>query len=274
MVVPKLIHHIWFQGGKIPKKYTLAKRCGEINRCRVMLWTSEKIEGLLDNYPHYRELYRRLPLLIQKIDLAKYIILHHYGGLYVDLDVFCIKNVQPLLDRFPNLEILCGLLPYTNFQNNLIISLTQRMTNFYAFNRPLINNGIIVAAPRTGFFRFLISHIRNSLSKNTRYSYLNRDLYVMVTTGPAIFSWCIYQYQQKYPNATVVVPSKYIEPCIETNACDLSHAYFTHIHQRSWGTGLFQNIVKAIVLWNQHKKYILLIILLALTTWYISVRKK
>ena len=39
---------------------------------------------LKDNYPKYLKTYNAFPLMIQKIDFAKYVILYHYGGIYID----------------------------------------------------------------------------------------------------------------------------------------------------------------------------------------------
>ncbi|HIF07849.1 MAG TPA: hypothetical protein EYQ64_13135, partial [Gemmatimonadetes bacterium] len=34
----------------------------------------------------------------QRVDAARYVILREFGGLYADLDVWCLRSVEPLLD--------------------------------------------------------------------------------------------------------------------------------------------------------------------------------
>jgi mannosyltransferase OCH1-like enzyme len=41
--------------------------------------------------------YHNYCYLIQRVDALKYFILHHYGGVYMDLDVACRRPLDPLL---------------------------------------------------------------------------------------------------------------------------------------------------------------------------------
>ena len=51
------------------------------------LWSKEMVEDLLNSYPQYKQLYEDFRYDIQRIDFARLLILYHYGGLYLDLDV-------------------------------------------------------------------------------------------------------------------------------------------------------------------------------------------
>ena len=52
-----------------------------------------------DHYPQYLEAYDSFDVFIERVDFARYCILHHYGGIYADIDV-------ELLRPFPE-EWLC-----------------------------------------------------------------------------------------------------------------------------------------------------------------------
>lgn len=53
----------------------------------VKLWTDADIEILIrTHYPWLWQLYRSYPYNIQRADVARYVILHHEGGIYADLD--------------------------------------------------------------------------------------------------------------------------------------------------------------------------------------------
>ena len=41
------------------------------------------------------DLYRRYPEMIQRVDAARYMLLHHFGGLYADFDVECVRPLDP-----------------------------------------------------------------------------------------------------------------------------------------------------------------------------------
>ena len=57
--------------------------------------------------------------MVQKIDLAKYIIIYHYGGVYIDMDMDCVKDLTKLINP-KNLIIYEGLHPfYLSKQRNI-----------------------------------------------------------------------------------------------------------------------------------------------------------
>ena len=58
------------------------------------LWNDgDDIDNLVEqHYPQYYDTYSSFPLHIMKIDFARFCILHKYGGIYADMDVYCYKN--------------------------------------------------------------------------------------------------------------------------------------------------------------------------------------
>ena len=52
---------------------------------------------LYSYYPNLLPSYKKLDLMIMKIDFMKYIILYHYGGIYADMDTVCLKDIDPLI---------------------------------------------------------------------------------------------------------------------------------------------------------------------------------
>lgn len=45
-----------------------------------------------ENYPQYYNMYIEFPVHIMRIDFARFCLLHHFGGIYTDLDMFCYFN--------------------------------------------------------------------------------------------------------------------------------------------------------------------------------------
>jgi len=61
-------------------------------------WTDQDIEDIVKNdYPSLYQIYKRYNYHIKRVDLARYCILHKYGGIYADLDYECIKNFEHLI---------------------------------------------------------------------------------------------------------------------------------------------------------------------------------
>ena len=97
--IPKIIIQTW-------KNKTLPDKC--INYVQsvkeknpdyeYLFFDDEGIESFLKTeYPHYYETYKKLPIKIQKIDFFRYIAVYHFGGFYLDLDMFCLKSFDELL---------------------------------------------------------------------------------------------------------------------------------------------------------------------------------
>ena len=59
----------------------------EINNYSYRLWDKKSCERLIKKYPEFLDLYYSVKFPIMKVDIIRFIILHYYGGLYLDLDV-------------------------------------------------------------------------------------------------------------------------------------------------------------------------------------------
>jgi inositol phosphorylceramide mannosyltransferase catalytic subunit len=63
-----------------------------------MLWTdASSREFIANNYPWFLDTFDDYTYPIQRADAIRYFVLHHYGGIYLDLDVGCLRPLDPLL---------------------------------------------------------------------------------------------------------------------------------------------------------------------------------
>lgn len=115
-----ILHFIWFQGldhapealRHIPGKWQ------EMNpECTVMMWDWEKIaELIMFHYPHFTEFYQGIGegesdniAVIKKCDFARLLILHRYGGMYLDMDC---DPLRPLDNLFADGTVCHRLTPF------------------------------------------------------------------------------------------------------------------------------------------------------------------
>lgn len=88
--VPKLIHQQWKNDDVPPKFMKWKKKWLEFYpepEYTHMLWTDEKGRKLIEeHYPWFLPTYDGYEHNINRADAARYFILHHYGGVYADLD--------------------------------------------------------------------------------------------------------------------------------------------------------------------------------------------
>ena len=62
------------------------------------LWGDTEVEELVrGSYPQLGNLFRSYRSVVQRADVARYMILHRHGGVYSDLDVIPVRSVEPLL---------------------------------------------------------------------------------------------------------------------------------------------------------------------------------
>lgn len=96
-MIPKIIHHI------APKDksrwHPLWSRCypswkDKFPDFKHILWNDEEdMDELVKNkWPEYYDMYQDFPAHLMRIEVGRLAMLYHYGGFYVDMDVYCYHN--------------------------------------------------------------------------------------------------------------------------------------------------------------------------------------
>lgn len=108
--IPPIIHFIWFPnlynttGNSIPHHGSNSPGRCELWDPHFQIWTwnaSSAHAFLSKHYPSILATYARYPYPIQRVDALKYHLLHHYGGVYMDLDISCRRPLEPLMSGWP-----------------------------------------------------------------------------------------------------------------------------------------------------------------------------
>lgn len=101
--IPKILHQIWL-GSPFPDKYKiLTNHWQEMHPdWTIMLWDEKKIEefGLANKW-----MYDNMRNPSAKSDVVRYEVAYSYGGVYVDTDFYCCKNI----DHLRYLNFFCGM---------------------------------------------------------------------------------------------------------------------------------------------------------------------
>lgn len=101
-MIPKIIHHI--APVDKDKHHPLWEPCynswKKLSDYQFIQWNDDSdIDNLVKtDYPQYYELYKSFPFHIMRIDFSRFCILHKYGGVYADMDMFCYKDFSPILE--------------------------------------------------------------------------------------------------------------------------------------------------------------------------------
>lgn len=102
-MIPKIIHQTW-KNKHLPdilqKIVNHNKTLLEKEGYEFKLWTDEDIKILINkHYPHLIMVWEAARTGVQKGDISRLILLHHYGGIYIDLDILILKDFE----EFPGL---------------------------------------------------------------------------------------------------------------------------------------------------------------------------
>ena len=97
-MIPSIIHQTW-KTSEIPERFQEFVSSWKTLHpdYTFMFWTDEDNLSLIQReYPDLLDIYESIPTPVMKCDFARYVILHHHGGFYVDLDVMCYKPLSDL----------------------------------------------------------------------------------------------------------------------------------------------------------------------------------
>lgn len=213
-MIPKVIHQIWIQGyHNLPDKYIkYHNQCKQINNNFLFIvWDDNMIRELISNYDKkYLDLYDNYKSNAQKADLARYLIIYKYGGIYLDMDTWCIKNLKDFLKY----KFFC-----------------TDVGKYIKHN----NNNIFGAVPN----HVLLKNILKELYKRKKCSYN-----ILYSTGPYLFTFCINKYK-KNNNDITLISQKYLYPCStlfkkleDINLSKYKDTYIIHDTTVSWSPPL------------------------------------
>ena len=194
MKIPKIIHRVWMVFDPLKpdmpnlyKKYD--KRLKELHPdWTFMEWDDESsLEFIKQYYPDFLPVYYSYEAPVQRLDAVRYLLVHHYGGLSIQHSFYVQKNLEPLLRG-----------------QELVVSEVEYSKNFTTpFDVRFVNNNFFASIPKHPIISNTIEYlvIRSSISKK-QYDSVE---YILLTTGPILFSDMIYHYLYENPDKKVKI---------------------------------------------------------------------
>tara|TARA_R110000823_G_scaffold292371_1_gene411167 strand:+ start:75 stop:719 length:645 start_codon:yes stop_codon:yes gene_type:complete len=141
-MIPKSIHQVfWNFKGKELNEIDIFRKCvGETkrfckkNKYEYKMWNLKDCEELIcEDYPQYICLWTEFRFDIQRCDFIRYLILHKYGGWYVDCDAYPLQNLEPISNHREVFSVFnndkkrtpCNAEMGSVFQNELFIKISD-----------------------------------------------------------------------------------------------------------------------------------------------------
>lgn len=265
-MIPKIIHKIWFQSyDNIPRNLLqYHEECVKIHtNYKFIVWDKQSIEDLVNKQSNWiQKTYYSYEVMIQKIDFAKYIILYTYGGVYMDIDIKCIKNIDLIFEKNNKANFIISNLPVPIYLRWLYI-----LCGVKKWNDIIVNNGIIFSSPKHQILELILK--RASEQTNNKFKHINNLLYICTSTGPLCVTRALGDYG--YCNNDVqILDYTYFEPCPDYRNCDIpEYSVGVHIYEQSWMSKSDTFLIKLYVFLYQYFVYMLIIVTTILAMKYI-----
>ncbi|OAA63492.1 Glycosyltransferase, DXD sugar-binding motif protein [Niveomyces insectorum RCEF 264] len=102
-LIPRIIHQTYIDDEQIPPEWKRARQsCLALHTpeegWEYQLWTDAlSREFVATEYPWFLAVFDGYRFPIQRADAIRYLVLAHFGGIYIDLDVGCHRKLDPLL---------------------------------------------------------------------------------------------------------------------------------------------------------------------------------
>jgi len=101
MEIPRIIHQSW-KVKEIPAEVYPHGWQESWRRLHPewehVLWTDEDNRRLVETrYPEFLEFFEGLDVGIKRADFSRFLYMHAFGGVYVDMDFICLRELTPLL---------------------------------------------------------------------------------------------------------------------------------------------------------------------------------
>lgn len=146
--VPKIIHQVYLSNGRPNAKLT--KYGPAIESCQKLhpdwefkMWEDEAgVAFMREHYPEILPHYVGYKQNIQRANILRYAVLHHFGGVYLDLDVTCLVPIDAPLPAGSSVKTLTEL-PWIT-------------PGAYPAG---VNNAFILSQPKHAFLSELLSRV-------------------------------------------------------------------------------------------------------------------
>ncbi|MCX2431618.1 glycosyltransferase family 32 protein [Pedobacter sp. GR22-10] len=176
MRIPKIIHQTW-KTSELPTDLRLLSETWRAKHPNwsFKLWTDKMNEEFISKqFPDFLDQYRSYSN-IQKVDAVRYLILFVYGGVFIDLDFECYRNIEPILH---DCECFFGQEPV---QHALLHNKSQ-----------IVSNAIMGCTSRNLFFKELYQGMNVK-----RPVYQDANTEVLESTGPFMLTKIYQKFKEK-----------------------------------------------------------------------------
>ncbi len=122
---------------------------------KSIVWKQDKIFNFVrKEYNHLLDLY------LQNKEIGKYLILYHYGGLFLDGDTVYLKDITNLIKSYPRKKLFFSEIPPLTKWEKLIYCYLNGVRK----ENKIVSSKVIYSVKRHPFWNKVIKNLNKSLS--------------------------------------------------------------------------------------------------------------
>ena len=191
-MIPKIIHQTAYANKN--EWHPIWKHCQQstlkhFKDFEYKFWDDDSLDNFVkEKYPQIYEEYKNFSSHIFQLDCVRYLLLHYYGGIYIDMDVYCYDNFY---DELKGDILLVESIGDELVQNSLMASVPNHPFWMDCYDLTLHRTKTIELKPCLNTF------FKKEADEN--------DNLVRLISGPLMLSDCVKQNK----HAIYILPYKY-----------------------------------------------------------------
>jgi len=168
--IPKIMHFIWIGNNKIPDIYLeyIESWLKNHNDWIFCFWNNENIPKLIN-----QKYYDDTNIYAMKADILRYELLYIFGGVYIDCDFLCLKNIDEIISKYIGFSgyesseyIAIGIMGFMK-NDNILLNIIKNISYSINTNKDLNINKSIPELTGPIFF----TNMWNKYNTNKHYSF-------------------------------------------------------------------------------------------------------
>lgn len=208
LTIPRIIHQTW-KDHNLPIKFMeWSQGWRDKNPSfKYCFYTDEDCNDFVKtSYPQYYKLYKSAAR-IEKVDIFRYLVIHKYGGVYVDLDCECLKSIDALINIYKH-EVITG----------------------FEYNHPVQYLQWFIASPpgSSAMIELMDEIVSRSNFKWFKSFVVDKNKLVYWFTGPEVYTYVL-----RKTDCSVVVLDKGVLGCYDKSKIT-KDSYIVHWFSGTW----------------------------------------
>ncbi len=215
-MIPRILHQTW-KTARVPRAFRgYVASFSKFQQLDWRLYDDAQLRALVVRcFPQHVQLYDAFTRNLERVDFARYVLMHAYGGIYADLDMECLKPLDPLLAA----------------DGPILGTEPSEHAAVYQFER-IVCNAILFSPPGHPLWANLLDYIAQ------KYRPHGNPVY---NTGPLALTSCLRDHPQWFADAQILPPPM-LYPQVDKRfggkrdgrffhvswECQIADAYATH----------------------------------------------